>query len=283
MTELVIDVGMYDGSDTAYYLARGYNVVAIEANPRLCDAARERFAAEIVAGRLTVCNVGIAEQAGQLEFWLSENSEWSSFHKEWATAGGVSASPIMVPAVRFGDLLSDYPEPLYVKIDIEGSDALCIRELGRCSSLPACISFEAHHDGAANVQLLGKLGYQAFKCVRQNDWHEITSDNIRLQGRIRAVMTAAESYRAVPRRVMAKLYYLHYGKAPLINGWSFRPGSSGPFGRELPGRWMSYDETLAVWEQLHALRLKFNKGPYGEWFDIHASMLSAAGSEMSSS
>lgn len=30
---LVIDVGMHNGDDTAYYLHRGYRVVAIEANP----------------------------------------------------------------------------------------------------------------------------------------------------------------------------------------------------------------------------------------------------------
>ena len=32
---LVIDVGMYDGADTAYYLSMGYRVLAVEANPAL--------------------------------------------------------------------------------------------------------------------------------------------------------------------------------------------------------------------------------------------------------
>jgi len=30
---LVYDVGMHTGQDTAYYLFKGYDVVAIEANP----------------------------------------------------------------------------------------------------------------------------------------------------------------------------------------------------------------------------------------------------------
>src|ERR1017187_5025663 len=85
MADLIFDIGMHNGDDTAYYLASGYDVVAVEANPEFCAAARERSAAEIAAGRLTICNVGIAEQAGELEFWVSGRSEWSSFHKEMAT------------------------------------------------------------------------------------------------------------------------------------------------------------------------------------------------------
>jgi hypothetical protein len=41
---LVLDVGMHNGDDTAYYLASGYDVVAVEANPTLCASARDRFA-----------------------------------------------------------------------------------------------------------------------------------------------------------------------------------------------------------------------------------------------
>ena len=33
MAQLVVDMGMNDGTDTAYYLAKGLDVVAIEANP----------------------------------------------------------------------------------------------------------------------------------------------------------------------------------------------------------------------------------------------------------
>ena len=41
--KLIMDVGMYDGSDTAYYLKQGYRVVAIDANPDMIDAAKSRF------------------------------------------------------------------------------------------------------------------------------------------------------------------------------------------------------------------------------------------------
>lgn len=47
---LIIDVGMHNGQDTAFYLAKGFDVVALEANPVLVDAARIRFASEIESG-----------------------------------------------------------------------------------------------------------------------------------------------------------------------------------------------------------------------------------------
>jgi len=46
-------LGMHNGDDTAYYLARGYDVVAVEANPALCASAGKRFAPEVAAGRLS--------------------------------------------------------------------------------------------------------------------------------------------------------------------------------------------------------------------------------------
>jgi hypothetical protein len=37
LKNLIYDVGMNDGNDTAYYLSRGFRVVAIEANPVLVE------------------------------------------------------------------------------------------------------------------------------------------------------------------------------------------------------------------------------------------------------
>jgi hypothetical protein len=39
--------------------------------------------------------------------------------------------------------------------------------------------------------------------------------------------------------------------------WMFPFGSSGPFGEELPGRWLSHDELVATFE--HLLKLKEQK------------------------
>jgi len=41
MKKLIYDIGMYDGSDTRYYLNEGFRVLAIEENPVLVKRARE--------------------------------------------------------------------------------------------------------------------------------------------------------------------------------------------------------------------------------------------------
>ena len=44
---LIYDVGVNDGSDTAFYLSRGFRVVGIECSPVMVERLRERFKAEI--------------------------------------------------------------------------------------------------------------------------------------------------------------------------------------------------------------------------------------------
>ncbi len=42
--DLIYGVGLFDGSDTAYYVHRGYTVVGIDANPVMIEKAKNKFA-----------------------------------------------------------------------------------------------------------------------------------------------------------------------------------------------------------------------------------------------
>src|SRR5581483_7038490 len=127
--DLIYDVGLQNGGDTAYYLHQGYRVVAVEADPSVADAGRARFANEIAAGRLTLLNVGIAETAGSSTFWICDRKpEWSSFHRRIASRHGAAHHAIEIPTRPFADILAEYGVPVYLKNDIEGHDPLCIRD-----------------------------------------------------------------------------------------------------------------------------------------------------------
>ena len=65
----------------------------------------------------------------------------------------------------------------------------------------------------------------------------------------------------------------------LRDGWLFLQGSSGPFGDELPGRWLTYDELCATFDELLRLRRESPQSllwaPGGVlsnpfWVDLHA-------------
>src|SRR5258706_1604627 len=240
MAELVFDVGMNNGDDTAYYLASGHHVVAVEANPQLCAAAEKRFPAEVADGRLTIQNVGISGQEGDLTFWVSEPSVYSSFNKDMATRKGAVASPITVSTMRFSNLLNEYPRALYVKIDIEGSDSESIQDLVRCSSLPSFISFEWHPDAAADIKLLADLGYGKFKFIRQSDYRETTTDDMRwhnMQRKIRALVQ--------PYPLIRKAPSLYRHTTQVAGGWQFCGESSRAVSPERPPRGVNAAEVVA--------------------------------------
>lgn len=258
MADLVIDVGMHDGQDTAYYLACGYDVVAIEADPVKCAVAEKRFEREINLGRLEVLNVGIADAAGEQEFWVSEESEWSSFDRGAATRQGRRATAIRVPTISFGEVLGHYRLPLFVKIDIEQNDTLCVRELARSSLRPRYVSFEANVTAGDDIALLSQNGYDRFKCIRQNDLREITPGNVWWQVEVRKVVWRAQHGSR-----------LHYRRRRFA-GRRFPEGSSGPMPWIFPGQWWSVEEVQAVWARLVDVDLELNCNGLGEWFDIHA-------------
>jgi FkbM family methyltransferase len=126
--KLIYDVGMHNGDDTAYYLWRGFRVVAIEPNPELVATAANRFRREIEAGYLKILNAGVAAEEGELPFWVCEtDSRLSSFAPPLDSF--YAAHEIRVPCRKFRSILDDFGVPFYLKVDIQGNDFLCIEAL----------------------------------------------------------------------------------------------------------------------------------------------------------
>jgi FkbM family methyltransferase len=262
MARLIFDIGMNNGDDTAYYLRKGYQVVAVEADPKLCAAARSRFAHEIDDGRLVVENVGIANHEGELRFWVSNKSVWSSFDSENANKGRSHAKPITVQASRFATLLGRHGVPYFLKIDIEGNDRLCLRDLSE-DTRPQFVSIElSHKDGYVDIDLLAWLGYDSFKCVRQNDFYLINLSNLDQQFEIRRQFAKFGPFGQHLRRLGHR--------RPRDDGWRFGFGSSGVVSSDLTGEWISHEEMSKIWQRLHDIDDELGEKGIGEWYDIHA-------------
>jgi FkbM family methyltransferase len=207
--DLVFDVGMHRGEDTEHYLGQGFRVVAVEANPALVDSATQRFARAIASGRLTIVGGAVAEGRGTVELAVfDEHTVWSSVDRKFIArnlAMGQRCHTVEVPAVRFVDLLTEYGVPRYLKIDIEGSDMMCVRALHEVNERPDYLSIESavtspRSGGVVEAVFdelaeLWTLGYRAFKFVDQT---RISSE----------------------------------------------AGSSGPFGDETAGRWVRIGPAL---------------------------------------
>jgi FkbM family methyltransferase len=266
--DLVFDVGMHNGDDTAYYLHKGYRVVAVEANPELVPAAGRRFAAAITAGRLYIENVAIAAERGEVDLWVSARHDLlGSTSRENAARFGGQVRAVRVPCRPLGELTARHGVPFYLKVDIEGSDRLCLEALGP-PDLPQYVSVEMDHAcGDADIGRLAELGYVRFQCIRQNDFAAIHPGNLprqlalrRLRARGGPLGLAVGATRRAARALR-----------PARDGdWRFRRGMSGPFGPALPGPWLTAADMLATWRALHDVDAELGAGGVGEWFDVHA-------------
>src|SRR5262245_1230118 len=140
--DLIYDVGMHRGEDTNFYLKKGFRVVAFEADPDLVALNRARFSEAARAGRLAIVGGAIVEDPGpgMVEFFKSVgNSEWGTIDAAWARrneALGTPSDRIRVDAVDFSACLARYGIPHYLKIDIEGADLVCLRQLSRHEPRP---------------------------------------------------------------------------------------------------------------------------------------------------
>src|ERR1043165_4704137 len=89
ITDLIYDVGFHVGQDTAYYLWKGFRVIAVEANPELIKAAQAHFCEAIASRRLILVQAAIAEREGEAGFWVCDsNTAWSSFDITGASRHG---------------------------------------------------------------------------------------------------------------------------------------------------------------------------------------------------
>jgi FkbM family methyltransferase len=283
---LIVDLGMHDGTDTEFYLAKGFDVLAVEANPALAQSVTARLKQYVDSGALTVLEVAVADHEGEIDFYLSDQDLWASTTPDMADRGirGVTRQQITVACTTLDKILEGRATPYYVKIDVEGCDPDCIASIGRLSDRPKFVSFEADlTDSAETLGLLDELsgyGYRRFKLVNQ----------------------AIHETRKLPYPALEG----NYVKA------RFDKHSSGPFGEESPGKWLDRSEVAARYQDVlrrQAARIEYsasgkvlgipmsrfhtplmalyNAGPVtwarhryaaargvevGGWFDIHAAL-----------
>ncbi|HVA29027.1 MAG TPA: FkbM family methyltransferase [Candidatus Baltobacteraceae bacterium] len=166
--DLIYDIGLHVGNDTAYYLSEGFRVVAIEANPMLVEHCKQRFAREMQSGLLRILPIGISNVEGLMSFYVNpRNTEWSAFDKEIAWRDGQEGPVVDVPVMPLTEIFKHYGMPYFLKSDIETGDRYVLDALESLDrgALPFYMSIEAHK--LEYLARLSGLGYTDFKVVDQ--------------------------------------------------------------------------------------------------------------------
>jgi len=230
--KIIYDLGANNGDDIVYYLKKADIVVALEANPVLCERIRERFATELAQGRLFLEGCVLAEERGQqVPFYVHRSDHGLSQFPQPAAEQSNQFEEVRLPSITVQDLFSKYGHPFYVKVDLEGYDETVLRRMFELGVFPDYVSVEAH--ALSVFCLLVSVGqYKAFKLVDFDTFFRGSTElSIHtLDGR---------------RRYNFPLHY-----------------SSGPCADDIPGKWMGVDEFLLLigleapgWKDVHASRI----------------------------
>jgi len=178
--QLIFDLGFHRGEDTDHYLALGHGVVAVEANPELVAAGRQRFAAEISSGQLQLVHAAVVGQHRNLSTVAfhphPSRSEWGSVDLRWVRRNAEAqklphGAPIEVAATTLPRLVDAHGCPWLLKIDIEGADEEVLADLKLLPQKPAFASWETGKESLKSVinqhRRLYALGYKKFRIVQQ--------------------------------------------------------------------------------------------------------------------
>lgn len=246
MKKIIYDFGANNGDNIEYYLSKSDLLIAVEANPELCDLIKEKFKQEINNKRLIVENCILTSNSSETlqEFYINkENNLLSQFPRpdeKYINNFYLKR----VPSKNVVNIIKEYGDPYYIKIDIEKYDHILLFELLNNKIVPNYISAEANTlDVFCSLVLLGD--YKSFKLVNGEDVHIV------------------------------------YKKAKIqtLNGfknYTFPKNSAGPFGNDINGPWISRDNFFYLlakenlgWKDIHCSKIdcpEINKN-YLKYYD----------------
>jgi FkbM family methyltransferase len=271
MAELVFDIGMNTGDDTAYYVHLGHRVVGVEANPLRVADCLKRFEKEVRDGRVIVVNAGILREKGEFPFFRHLTVDSNSTFCE-PTGDPGNWERITVSCTTVAGLVKEYGKPYFIKSDIEGADFQVLEGLTPEIS-PKYISLEVNLRDPFVARLV-KLGYSSFKLINGESRrasepifaHQWGWRAFRKIGR--AVPTIRSLVRNLPSSIRPPK--AEWDDEGIYNpdGYAYSDNCSGPFGELADGQWMDARRADA---QLEWLRRHHRRaGLVNVWWDLHA-------------
>jgi FkbM family methyltransferase len=224
--KIIYDIGSNNGDDIPYYLLKSDLVIAVEANPTLCDKIKIRFKNEINNGQLIVENfvIDVEEGKDSVPFYIHKhNHVLSQFTIPYNINDFIQ---VYLPSKNIISLIKEHGNPYYIKIDVEHFDQEILKAIFLANIFPPYLSAESHRIEIFTI-LANTEKYQKFKLI---------------DGR-----TISEKY---------KNKSIETNKG--LVKYSFPFHSAGPFGNDIDGVWLNKNElqdllnkTGLGWKDIH--------------------------------
>jgi len=143
----------------------------------------------------------------------------------------VPVTSTRVRGVTLSSLVQRHGAPTFIKIDVENSDLIALRDLAAHGIKPPDISVEAHEIGV--IVPLYNMGYARYRFIN---------------GKMVPTRFANARVRRVDGTRISFAFTLH---------------SSGPFGDDFDEPWLNFEQAMGIWSCRQSLL-----GP--GWYDVHA-------------
>ena len=256
--DLIYDVGVNDGADTAFYLSLGI----------ACSVSRR------APSWPTVCAITSPPRSMPLDSTCS-TSAWRRPRESWSSAVGSTRVVVVQPRDRLtqrhappsGD--GSYPAVRGHRRRVRSAVLLQDRHRGKRLPVP-----EGPHAGDSTALHLhrdvARRGWRRSRAattprVRQVQDHQPADpEAANTPGSLARLRFAAdmveESAASHPQRLGVHA----------VGDWKFAANSSGPFAEKTPGKWRSYDAAMRLWQFLRDVDIRYSKKGLADWFDIHA-------------
>lgn len=242
----IYDVGFNTGQDAEGYLRLGYRVIGIEADPVLAGQARICYSEALRSGQLTLIEGSISDEIRPI-FYRFENSALGTVQESWVQRnrdlGAKVQACVETEGLNLSDVILRHGEAFYVKIDIEGSDHVALKQLADSVHRPMYISIESSktslREVAWELRTLCAMGYSAFQAIPQHKIGSSSGSHLKREypvGSSGPFGPLLQSRWYGPRIILLKyvfiyLRYLLYGDRAIV-----APGYRGKIGRTLRGR-----------------------------------------------
>lgn len=228
--KIIFDIGANKGQNLEYFLKKANLVIAVEANPELVKKIRFDFKKYIKSRKLVVENFALTDKGNiqKINFYISKiNHVLSTLYPDDKKL----FYKIKVNATKASLLIKKYLNKFkkakieYIKIDIEYSDHLILKDLLKNNIIADHLSVECH-----NPEILKLIHYSPYKSFKFVDGEKVKNmKNIKIN--------------------------TIYKKKKII---SFREHSSGPFGDDIPGRYYNKNSIFSYflnngfgWKDIH--------------------------------
>lgn len=160
-TPIILDCGANIGLATIYFKWKypQSNIIAFEPDKEIFELLKENIEYNKITG-VTLINAALLDRTGKVEFYSSVESSWNSGVGSIYSKQGDNRKKTEINCVRLSDYIDNNVD--FIKMDIEGSEDLVIKDLVKCEKLNLIKEFiiEYHHKIGSENSKLGKfLGF----------------------------------------------------------------------------------------------------------------------------